>query len=157
MKPLSPPESLPKEFSAADLRYCLNLTAGRLSQLEQAGIITRTRSGHYACDSIRNYIAFLRRSGEGLPKDWQTARVELAREKLALLRLERGQKEGRLLDKDDVRSMNVTIASTIKARMLNVAPSLAPRLTGLRSPAEGQALVDEAITTALAELAALAG
>jgi hypothetical protein len=157
MKPLSAPESLPKEFSGADLRYCLNLTAGRLTQLDQAGIITRTRAGYYAADSIRNYIAFLRRSGEGLPKDWQTARLELARERLALLRLERGQKEGRLLDRDAVRDMNVGIASTIKTRLLNVAPSLAPRLTGLRSPAEGQALVDEAITAALTEPAALAG
>ena len=83
--------------------------------------------------------------------------MELAREKLALLKLERGVKEGSLLEKNDVKAMNIGIATTIKTRLLNVAPSLAPLLTGLRSPAEGQALVDEAITAALTELAALAG
>ena len=45
MKPISPPEILPKEFSAADLRYSLNVTTGRVHQLEQAGIIVRTAWG----------------------------------------------------------------------------------------------------------------
>jgi phage terminase Nu1 subunit (DNA packaging protein) len=154
MKPLSPPESLPKEFSAAELRYCLNLTAGRLSQLEQGGIIARTRPGFYAGDSIRNYINFLRRSGEGLPKDWQTARVELAREKLALLRLERRQK-GELLEKSAVSRLNTEIATTIKNRLLAVPRATAPRLLHLSRPMEAEEVTNGAICEALEELASL--
>jgi phage terminase Nu1 subunit (DNA packaging protein) len=156
MKPIAPPETLPTEFSAAELRFLLNLTPGRLTQLEEAGIVVRTRAGYYGSRSIRNFVTFLRRSGEG-PKDWQTARVELAREKLALLRLERGQKEGRLLDRDAVRDMNVGIASTIKARLLAVPRATAPRLLGLSHASQAEAVTTDAITDALAELAALAG
>jgi hypothetical protein len=149
-----PPEGLPTEFTSAQLRFSLHISNSRLEQLAQAGVIARTAKGRYAGDAIRRYVEFLRKAQEG-PRDWQAVRTELGREKLALLRLERGQKEGRLLDKDDVRSMNVTIASNVKTRLLNVAPALAPRLTGLRSPAEGQALVDEAICEALTELSNL--
>jgi hypothetical protein len=92
------PDSL-KEFSSAELKYLLNLSAGRISQLEGAGVVIRTRPGFYDVRSIPNFIAFLRKSGEAAPKDWQTVRSELGREKLALLRLERGVTEGSLLEK----------------------------------------------------------
>jgi phage terminase Nu1 subunit (DNA packaging protein) len=156
MKPINAPESLPAEFSAAELRYLLNLTPGRLTQLEEAGIVVRTRAGYYGSGSVRNFVTFLRRSGEG-PRDWQTARVELAREKLALLRLERGQLEGRLLEKEQVRSMNVSIATTIKNRLLAVPRATAPRLLHLTHASEAEAVTTDAITDALTELAALAG
>jgi hypothetical protein len=155
MKPVSPPATLPVEYSAADLQYSLNLTAGRLVQLDHGGIITRTRAGFYAADSIRNYIAFLRRTQDGAPRDWQQARVEVAQERAALLRLERRQKEGELLSRSDVTNMNVTIARTIMQRLMAVPASVAARLVGLRSPAEGEAVVRPAIEAALSELAAL--
>ena len=155
MRPISPPDTLPADFSAVELQYCLGLTGGRLSQLERSGTISRTRAGYYGRDSIRNYIAFLRRTQDGAPRDWQAARVEVAQERAALLRLERRQREGELLEKSDVRSMNVTIARTVMQRLMAVPASIAARLIGLHRAAEAEAIVRPAIEEALEQLAGL--
>jgi hypothetical protein len=148
------PDGLPKTFSTQQMKFFTGLSVARLDQLTQSGVIDRPAKGVYAADSVVRYINFLRRSGEG-PRDWQSARVELAREKLALLKLERSEREGQLLRKDDVRNLGVSIMTTTKNRLLAVAPALAPRLVGLRSPMEGRELVNDAICDALSEIAAL--
>jgi phage terminase Nu1 subunit (DNA packaging protein) len=155
MKPTTPAESLPKEFSAAELRYCL-ITAGRLSQLENSGVVTRVRAGFYAADSIRGYINFLRRTQDGAPRDWQAARVEVARERAAILKLERRQREGELLEKADVVGMNVEIMTVVRNRLLGVPSVTAPRLMELHRPYEAETVVRDAICDALEELSRLA-
>jgi phage terminase Nu1 subunit (DNA packaging protein) len=156
MEKTSPPEGLPPEFSLGQLRWMLNLTNSRVQQLEQSGVIVRTRPGYYRADSIRNYIAFLRRSQDGAPRDWQSARVELARERATLLRLERRQREGELLEKADVTNLNVGIMRTVRDRLLATPPAVAVRLIELRRPQEAEAIVREGIVAALSELSGLA-
>jgi hypothetical protein len=82
-------------------------------------------------------------------------RTEIGREKLALLKLERGAKESELLPKDDVRSMNVTIMHTVKARLLAVPRAIAPRLLHISRAAEAEEVANSAITGALEELSRL--
>jgi hypothetical protein len=149
------PDGVPATFTSVQLRWLLGLSNSRLEQLMTAGVITRIEKGSYTANSIRRYVEFLRTAQEG-PRDWQAARVELAREKLALLRLERGQKEGELLAKGDVKAMGVSIMRTVQARLLAVAPATAPRLLALHRPMEAEAIVRDAITAALTELANLA-
>jgi hypothetical protein len=77
------------------------------------------------------------------------------KEKLSLARLDRLEREGELLAKDDVKVMNVAIMHTVKARLLAVPNSTAPRLVELHRPMEAEAIVRDAITDALTELANL--
>src|SRR5215472_11169610 len=112
MKTPTLPDGVPAEFTAARLRWHLNVSNSRIEQLEQAGVIVRTTKGHYAGDSIRRYVEFLRKAQEG-PKNWQAARVALAREKLALLRLDRLERQGQLVPLSEMLAANTTIARTI--------------------------------------------
>jgi hypothetical protein len=83
-------------------------------------------------------------------------RTQIGRERLALLRLERGQRERELLQKADVKALNIGIATVIKNKLLAVPRATAPQLLGLSRASEAEAVTMGAITTALEELAALA-
>jgi len=149
------PEGLPKTFTAAQMRFLTGLSYARLVQLGDAGIINRIAKGQYSPDSVARYIKFQRESAAG-PFDLRSVRIALMQEKLALARLDRSEREGKLLEKDEVRKMNVTIAHTIKARLLAVPRATAPRLVGLSHASQAEGVTMDAITTALEELAALA-
>jgi len=149
------PEGLPAMFTTAQMRFLTGLSIARLDQLAQSGVINRLSKGVYAADGVARYIKFQRESAAG-PQDLRAVRVALMKEKLRLAQLERGEKEGRLLEKDDVRNMNVSIAHTIKARLLAVPRATAPRLVGLSHASQAEGVTMDAITTALEELAALA-
>jgi hypothetical protein len=148
------PEGLPAAFSTTQMRFLTGLSVARLDQLAQSGVIDRPAKGVYAADSVVRYIRFLRRSGDG-PKDWQSARTVIAQERAALLRLERLQREGNLLEKNAVKNLGVEIVTTFKTKMLCVPSAVAPRLVGLKTAAEGEAVVRGPIEDALRELAAL--
>jgi hypothetical protein len=156
MSKSQPKSVLPPAIPLDDLRMLFgDVTVSHVNHLERQGVIEKAERGMYTLASVGAYVRWLRKVQSG-PADWRDVRTQIGQERLALLRLERGRLEGSLLDKEGVRSMNCDIASTIKTRLLAVAPYVAPRLTGLRTPAEGQAIVDAAITDALVELSNLA-
>ena len=148
------PDGLPTTLTSAQLRWLLGLTNSRVEQLTTAGMIKRVEKGKYSIDSIRRYVKFQREAQEG-PADWRAVRTALMKEKLSLARLDRLEREGELLAKDDVKVMNVAIMHTVKARLLAVPNSTAPRLLELHRPVEAESIVREAIVDALTELANL--
>jgi hypothetical protein len=148
--------TLPETVSAAQLRELLGgIGISHLNGLERSGVITKAGRDQYSLASVPSYIRWLRQNQAG-PRDWQSARTALAEERAAILKLERLQKQGDLLPKNDVREMNCAIMHTTKTKLLGVAPSIAARLTGLGSPAQAQEIVGNAVTEALQELAGLA-
>jgi phage terminase Nu1 subunit (DNA packaging protein) len=82
-------------------------------------------------------------------------RTALAREKLAMARLDRLEREGKLVEADEIAVMNTTIARTIQARLLAVPVATASRLVGLPSAAAAEAVTRPAIESALLELSRL--
>jgi phage terminase Nu1 subunit (DNA packaging protein) len=145
---------LPETVSLDQLRMLLGVNTSHINNLERQGIIEKTERNTYTLASIPAYIQWLRKVQAG-PQDWRKVRTEIGRERLALLRLERGAKEGSLLSKDDVRAMNVSIATVIKNRLLAVPRAVAPRLLHLSRPAEAEEVTNGAICEALEELANL--
>jgi hypothetical protein len=148
------PRGLPPTFTTAQMLFLTGLSIGRLDQLAQSGVINRLSKGVYAPDSVARYIKFQRESAAG-PQDLRAVRVALMKEKLRLAQLERGEREGRLLLKDDVISLNVSIVHVVKSRLLSTPTSIAPRLVELHRAAEAEAIVRDAITEALLELSQL--
>ena len=148
------PDGLPTTLTSAQLRWLLGLTNSRIEQLTTAGVITRAEKGKYSIDSIRRYAKFQREAQDG-PTDWRAVRTALAQEKLAMARLDRAEREGRLIEKDEVKAMNCAIMRTVQARLLAVPATTAPRLVELHRPMEAEAIVRDAITDALTELANL--
>jgi phage terminase Nu1 subunit (DNA packaging protein) len=147
---------LPETVTLDQLRMLLGVNTSHVNTLERRGVIKKVERDAYTLASVPAYIAWLRKVQAG-PEDWRSVRTQIARERLALLKLERGEREGELLPKADVRAMNCEIASNIKNRLLVVPRSVAARLVGLSHAAEAEAITSDAITTALTELAALAG
>ena len=82
-------------------------------------------------------------------------RTAIAREKLAMARLDRLEREGKLIEADEIAVMNTTIARTIQARLLAVPAATAPRLVGLPSATAASAVTRAAIEDALLELSQL--
>ena len=147
---------LPETVTLDQLRMLLGVNTSHINTLERQGIIKKVERDAYQLASIPAYIQWLRKVQAG-PEDWRSVRTQIGRERLALLRLERGQREGALLPKDAVKAMNCEIATTIKNRLLAVPRATAPRLIGLSHAAQAETVTMAAIVDALTELAALAG
>jgi phage terminase Nu1 subunit (DNA packaging protein) len=147
--------ALPETLSLDQLRMLLGVNTSHINNLERQGIIEKTERNTYTLASVPAYIGWLRKVQAG-PQDWRDVRTEIGRERLALLRLERGQREGELLDKTGVRNLNISIAATIKNKLLAVPRATAPQLLGLSHASQAEAVTMGAITVALEELAALA-
>src|SRR5215471_214258 len=139
---------LPETVTLDQLRMLLGVNTSHVNHLERQGIIKKVERDAYQLASIPAYIQWLRKVQAG-PQDWRTVRTEIGRERLALLKLERGAKEGSLLQKSDVKAMNVGIATTIKNRLLAVPRATAPRLLGLSHAAQAEAVTAAAIEAAL--------
>ena len=144
------PDGVPATFASVQLRWLLGLSNSRLEQFTTAGIIIRIEKG----SSIRRYVEFLRKAQDG-SRDWQAVRTALGREKLAIARLDRLEREGKLIEADEIAVMNTTIARTIQARLLAVPAATAPRLVGLPSATAASAVTRAAIEDALLELSQL--
>jgi hypothetical protein len=151
-----PKSALPESVSLTDLRMLLgDVTVSHVNHLERQGVIEKAERGMYTIASVGAYVRWLRKVQAG-PEDWRSVRTQIGHERLALLRLERGQRERELLPKADVKRVNVGIMATIKARLLATPASLAVRLIELHHPQEAEAIVREGIVDALQELSALA-
>jgi phage terminase Nu1 subunit (DNA packaging protein) len=147
---------LPETVTLDQLRMLLGVNTSHINTLERQGIIKKVERDAYQLASIPAYIQWLRKVQAG-PEDWRTVGTQIARERLALLQIERRQREGELLPKADVKRLNVDIATTIKNRLLAVPRATAPRLLHLTHASQAEAVTTDAITDALTELAALAG
>jgi hypothetical protein len=81
--------------------------------------------------------------------------TEIGREKLALLKLDVAERERRVIPAADVRTCWLTIAATVRNKILGLARKVAPRIAGLRSAAEVEAALYPECCEALEELASM--
>jgi hypothetical protein len=88
-----------------------------LSSSSRRGVITRIEKGRYEIGSIPRYVAFLRKTQEG-PREWQAVRTALGKEKLAIAKIDRAEREERLIPTNEVIAMNTSIAAVVRTRML---------------------------------------
>jgi hypothetical protein len=147
--------ALPETISLADIRWLLGgVTPTYINTLEREGVLEKIGRDQYTLASVPAYIRWMRKGHEG-PQAWNRARTELARERAALAKLDRAEREGRVIDVDEVRACWVTIATTIRNRLLALASKLAPRLVGIRAATDAQAIVYGEIVEVLEELAAM--
>jgi hypothetical protein len=148
------PESLPADVSLAELQYLLGLSKMRISQLTDTGIITRIARGRYSLDSVPAVLRHMREVGAG-PRDWQAARTQLMREKLALLRMQRLERAGALVPEKEMIEVHSVVWRWVRDRMLAIGVKLAPRLAAESRPAGCQLLVEVEIRQALEDASRL--
>jgi hypothetical protein len=145
--------ALPETVSLADLRSILGgVVPSYIYTLEKEGVVEKVGHDTYTFASVTNYIKWMRKGHEG-PQAWNRARTELARERAQMAKLDRAEREGRVIEAADVRMCWVTIATTIRNKFLALASKIAPRLVGVRTAAEAQEIVHAEVVEILEELA----
>jgi hypothetical protein len=145
--------SFPSDVSTQDLQHLLGgLTNARLTQLEQSGIIKRTKHGRYTTDSIPSFIEFQRRAGGG-SEELQEARLDLLLQKITMGKLDLEERQGKLVPVEIVRQTWISIVAMVRGRFLSIPSKLAPRLLGKHNPSEVETILRAEVYDVLTDLA----
>lgn len=153
----------PATCSAAELAALLDVSARRVRELAQEGVVPRAPGGRYETQAgVRGYIASLRAAAKAKPTavdpqvaaaaiDGRQQRARLARLQADRVQLDLERERGRLVDAEVIRGSYVTLLTQVRNRLLGV-PSAAkgeiPHLT-----VEEIEILEGLIVTALEEVA----
>ncbi len=148
-------------MNAEKLAAFVNLTKQRVHQLVAEGLPRELR-GKYDFDKcVRWYIRYLQSAIEkkAVPLEGDEL-VSEARERIRKMRLDADLKEiqlsrerGQLVAIDDVEKEMMDLVLVTKARIMAVAPRLAPELLGETSRVMAQAKIEKALKDSLVQLA----
>lgn len=151
-------------MNAEKLAVFLNLTKQRVHQLVAEGLPRELR-GKYDLDKCAQwYIRYLQAViekkaiplEEGEYASEQKERVRKMRADADLKEIELGRQRGQLVAIEDVEKEMTDLVLTTKARILSVAPRLAPELLGETSRVMAQAKIEKALKESLVQLASKA-
>ncbi|KAF1722650.1 hypothetical protein [Pseudoxanthomonas wuyuanensis] len=153
----------PATCSAAELAALLDVSARRIRELAQEGVVPRAPGGRYETQAgVRGYIASLRAAAKAKPTtvdpqvaaaaiDGRQQRARLARLQADRVELEIQRERGRLVDAREIRTAYVTLVTQARNRLLAVpgaAKGHMPHLT-----VDEVEMLEELISRALEEVA----
>lgn len=136
----------------------LEISRGRISQLEAEGLIKRAaKNEYYAAESIRNYIRFLRDKPANLPDgtgtDYNAERTRLTKIKADLAEFEKEQVSNKLIPSADVEQAWSMMVSNAKTRLLSIPVKVASALFAAQNNMNAiREIVEIQIIEALQEL-----
>lgn len=148
-------------MNAEKLAVFLNLTKQRVHQLVAEGLPRELR-GKYDLDKCAQwYIRYLQAAiekraiplEEGEYASERKERVRKMRADADLKEIDLAQRRGQLVAIEDVEKEMTDLVLTTKARVLSVAPRLAPELLGETSRVMAQAKIEKALKESLVQLA----
>ena len=147
--------------NAIALAEFFGLTKQRVHQLVAEGLPRELRGKYDLDKAARWYIRYLQAAIEkrAIPMDGdelvseQKERVRKLRLDADLKEIELARERGQLVAVEDVEKELSDLVLTTKARIMAVAPRLAPELLGETSRVMAQAKVEKALKDALAQLA----
>jgi phage terminase Nu1 subunit (DNA packaging protein) len=147
--------TLPKTASTEELSTLLGVNARTLGKLVEKGILKRLKHGTFdLTDSVQAYITYRETIVEEKHETGAMgqAQLELIREKITMLRLEREEKERTLLPAQDVIRWSTKYIGVVKMQLLSLPARLAARLTNVRETSKVELMLRGAITESLTEL-----
>ena len=140
----------------------LNLTESRVHQLVKEGLPREQRGRYDAVKCMLWYIRYLQAviekkkavnlGGNGFAGE-REERVRLLRADADMREIELAKERSQLIALSDVEAAMTDLAQTTKARVMAIAPQLAPELVGETSRVMIQAKIDKAHRKALSCLA----
>ena len=139
-----------------------NLDPRRVQQLVQEGALPRAARGVYDVDAcLRAYVRYLQAAvqskatlgDEGEVVTTKNAKAQLTQYQADLKRLELAERRGSVIAIDDHERILSTLIIETKARVMAIAPRVAPKVIGLSSRIMVQATIEEEAKLALTELA----
>jgi len=129
-----------------------------ITKLVDKKILRRESRGTFdTVDAVAAYVAHREAvvAAEQGAGDYGRARAQLYLERARAARIKREELEGALVPVAKILAFNTAIVGLAKNRLLGVPSKIAPRLVGLKTAAEGEALVRAEVYEALEELARL--
>lgn len=138
----------------------LNLTEMRVQQLVKEGMPREGRGQYDAVKCMAWYIRYLQAAlkkkslptTDGAYAGEREQRVRLLKADADLREIELAEKQGQLVPLADVEAEMTNLVLITKARILAVAPRVAPELLGLTSRVMAHAIVEKALNEALLQL-----
>jgi hypothetical protein len=138
----------------------LNLTEQRVQQLVKEGMPREARGLYDAVKCMAWYIRYLQKALEkksipirdGSYSGEREQRVRLLTADADLKEIQLAKERGELVAISDVEAEMTNLVLTTKARILAVAPRVAPELLGLTSRVMAHAIVEKALNEALLQL-----
>ena len=117
------------------LARLLGLTPQRVNQLATAGVISKLGRGRFQVGlAVRAYVTLLREqpgsNGAGGPHNYGEERARLTKLQADLLELELAQVRGSMISIDDAVGPLGEQCQTIRAKFLQLASRIAPRVAG---------------------------
>jgi phage terminase Nu1 subunit (DNA packaging protein) len=142
---------LPSSVSLADLARLIGVTRSRCNELERQGVFKKLKHGTYPISAVASYCEFQREAlqGSGAGAGLTAERAELVRERVIMARLEREERQGNLLPRDQVQSTWDSIVMVIRTALLAIPNRVAAQWSSLRSPQEAEAFVKTLIYEAM--------
>jgi phage terminase Nu1 subunit (DNA packaging protein) len=139
----------------------LNLTEQRVQQLVKEGLPREARGRYDPEKCLRFYVRYLQKALkkksvptlEGGYVGEREERVRLLRSQADLSEIELAKQRGQLVAIQDAERAMTDLVLTTKARILAVAPRIAPDLIGVASRAMAHAIVEKGLKEALLSLA----
>ncbi len=144
------------EVNATTLASVLGLTARRIQQLAQDGIISTASKGRYnLCESVQNYITY-REDEKPLSKaesDKLNAEIEFRRARATRATLETNELLGKMHRSEDVAELTADLIYTIRGAFLALPGRLANDVTEAKSAAEAADIIRAEVFIAMESIA----
>ncbi|MCZ8520140.1 MULTISPECIES: hypothetical protein [Paenibacillus] len=142
-------------FTTKQMADVLNLSARRVQQLAEDGVLIKSARGKYkAAESIQNYIKSIQDRGGGGDgeADYFHERALHERAKREKAELELAVKRGDLHRSEDVEFVMNDMVAAFRSRILALPSKLSPQLIGKMDLAVIQSLLTQEVHEALTEL-----
>ena len=139
-------------YPAKVMARLLDLTQARVGQLAKEGIITRTDTGKYPPEAIRDYVRYLRDRAYGKdmrPSDQHTERTRLLKGQADKVELEVGELERSLIPAEAVEAAWLDHVMSARAVLLALPTKLAPAVMGATTMREVEEFARDEIYRAL--------
>lgn len=139
---MAAPSPWPATCNAAELAALLDVSARRIRELAQEGVIPRAPGGRYETQaSVRGYIATLRTAAKAKPRpdpevaaaalDGRRERARLAKATADIRETELAQLRGELVAVRPLQVAMATMVTTVRNRILAVPPTARGQLPHL--------------------------
>ena len=151
--------TIPKQISTSDLAALFGIDKRTIAKLAEKQVLQREGRGTFDMGaSVRAYVAHREAvvAAEHGTGTYAEARTEWMQEKAAAARIDRVEKQGKLVNVDIVRDQMVSLIGIVRTYFLGCPVKLAPRLVGLKTTVEFQQVLDREVRQILTEISDVA-
>jgi hypothetical protein len=147
---------LPALVTGKDLEKLLQLSQGRISQLNKSGVLKPAKGSKVGkgtfelLPSVHGYLATLR--ANDTPSPFNEARTVLTSTRAAIAELDLQARQAQLVSVEEIEAGWGQLMDALKGHLLSMPTKIAARLSSCRTTVEAQALLRREIHDALGRI-----